>query len=191
MTPHPMVSTRIATPIHTARAIASRPMSRPSRARSHSSPMTPTAIIVARSSGLTNPVNCQPAMRGCRHGGDVVSDNDASERTEEHPLDQGRRSGESRGTRTEGAGHAADKTAGDEQRPAFNVDGPHECREDRRGEHEPDGGFAQRAACDTGDEECRYAKLRDRQRGRLAHRHERQERRRRQDDPNRMTGRDG
>ena len=47
-TPQAMVTRRMATPIQTARASASRPTSRPMRVGSQSSPMTAMAMSVAR-----------------------------------------------------------------------------------------------------------------------------------------------
>ena len=73
--------------------------------------------------------------------------------------------------------HPGDESAGDEQRPALDVDGADERREQRRREHEPRRRFSQRGAGDTGNEESADAELSDRQRGGLAHRQERQQRR--------------
>ena len=98
-----------------------------------------------------------------------MPDDDTGERTEKHALDQCHRLREARGTRSEGSRHTADKAAGNEQRPAFNVDGAYERREDRGGENEPRRGLTQCRSSDARYEECGDAKLCDRQRGGLAH----------------------
>ena len=123
--------------------------------------------------------------RDCRG---VLSDDDAGEGREEEAFDEagGRRGlGRSCPERLMDPGHGS---AGDEQRPAFDVDGADERADHGRGQHEPDSRVSERRSRRAGDEKCGNAELRNGERRRLAHRHERQQRRRRQNDANLTTG---
>ena len=138
-TPHIIVSARMPTPIHTPRAIVSRPMSRPMRARIHSRPISADGEQCRQVLG-PHVTREAPSRDGRdRHAGHVVSDDDAGERAEEKTFDQCRRGREPGGARAECAADTAHKAAGNEQRPAFDVDGAHERGKDRRREHEPGG----------------------------------------------------
>ena len=111
----------------------------------------------------------KPGDRRRRYAGQVVADHDAGERAEEHALDQRRRLRTPAARAPKALRHAADEAAGDEQRPALDVDRARERRQHRRGEDEPRRRLPERVAGDAGNEERRHPELRDRERGGLAH----------------------
>ncbi len=78
---------------------------------------------------------------------------------------------------------------GMQERPALDVDGADERADNRGGEHEPRGGVARATiAAAPATKNAPTPELCDRQRGRLPHRHERQQRRRGQNDPYLTSG---
>ena len=128
--------------------------------------------------------------RNHRHARGVVPDDDDGEGGEQKPLGQdGRGRGAGPG-RPERVPDAADEPAGDEHRPALDVDGAHEGGQDDSGKHEPAGRRPENGGGEAGHEEGCDAELREGERGRLAHRHERQQRRRGQDDADAAAGAD-
>jgi hypothetical protein len=131
----------------------------------------------------------QAPARDCRqrHGRGVLADDNAGEGREEEPFDQSRRS---RGLGHPGAERLLDarhRAAGNEQRPALDVDGADEGAHHRRRQHEPGSRISERRSSDAGNEERGHAELCNRQRGRFPHRHEGEKRGRRQDDANLTT----
>ena len=111
----------------------------------------------------------------------VVSDNDASQGSQEHSFDDRDGGGEPSGTMAECEPDPADETAGNEQRPAFDIDGADSDGHDRRREHKPSGRFAESRLVTAGYEKRGHSQLRDRERRSFSHRQKRQQRGRRQD----------
>ena len=122
--------------------------------------------------------------------GDVVADDDAGERAEQHALGKHRSGRGAARARTERLIDAADEAAGQEERPALDVGGAHERGEERRREHEPDRRVAGHGARRSHHEEHAGAQFREREGRGLPHGNERQQRGRRQDDANAAPGRD-
>ena len=124
--------------------------------------------------------------------GHVVPDHDTGERAEQHALDQRRRLRESGGARarTRCATRLTNPPGMSSAQLSMSIARTNAASTVGR-EHEPRRRLTERRARDAGNEERRDAQLRDRQRGGLPHRHERQQRRRRQDDADRVTGRNG
>ena len=126
---------------------------------------------------------------GGKHGRHVMPDHDAGDCPQEQAFNDRCRDRDSLDSAAEGTRHARHDTTRHEQRPAFNVDGAHERRDDRSGQDEPGGRVANRRRTDAGYEEGRHAELRDRQCRGFPHRQERYKRGRRQNDADRVTGR--
>ena len=100
------------TPIQTARASVSRPMSRPMRVAEPEQPDGDDGDERREILRPDEPGEAPSANGGGRHAGDVVPDHDAGERAEQHALDQRRRGCDSGGARAEGARHAGDEPPG-------------------------------------------------------------------------------
>ncbi len=124
-------------------------------------------------------------QRDCRC---VLADDDTGEGGEEEPFGEAGRGCGSRRPRAKGLMDAGDRASREQQRPALDVDGANKRAHDRGREHEPGGGVPERRSQRTHHEERADAQLRDRQRGRFPHRHERQQRCRGQNDPDLTTG---
>jgi hypothetical protein len=122
---------------------------------------------------------------------EVVTDDETGQRPEQQSLDECRAGGNTSRPWPEGRHDSGFKSAGHEQRPAFEVDRADERGQCGRREHEPAGGLTQCHRHDARHEERRNAKLRDDQRRGVPDGNEPQERRRRQDDSYRVTRRNG
>ena len=176
--PRPSSPARIATPIQTPRAIVLR-LDGPADSRAY--PEQPDhRDRKERRQVFGSHVARESAAGDCGAGtpASVVPDDHAGDRPEEQAFDKRCRGRDGAGARAECGGDAADETSGNEQRPAFDVDGAHERRKHGRREDEPAGRFPERGTRDTGDEERGDAELGNRQRGGLPDRHERQQCRR-------------
>ena len=156
--PQTVTRVRMPTAIHTPRAIRSDVRSNPIRARSHRRPDQQHRN--ERREVFRPHVTRQTPSRDRRQrdGRGVLADDDAGKRREHEPFDQtsrGRGLGCSGAERLMDAGHGA---AGNEQRPALDVDGADEGAHDRGREHEPGGAISERRSSGSGDEERRNAR---------------------------------
>jgi hypothetical protein len=110
-----------------------------------------------------------------------MANEDTSERCEAKAFDEHRCSRERRRSRTECVLGPADETAWNEKRPAFDVGCAREQTQRPSGEDDPGRPVAGGGTSQANREERRDSELRDGKRGCLPDRHERQQRRGRQD----------
>jgi len=107
---------------------------------------------------------------------------------QEQTLDEPRRRSDPARTGTKRGRHTPFDASRHERGPALEVHRAHDRRETSGPEDEPHSRFAQRGPYDAGHKERCDAKLCDDERSRVPRRHESQQRCRRQNDADRVTG---
>ena len=120
--------------------------------------------------------------------GDVVSDDHRRQRAKNQTLDEREGHGRSCGAPAERVLDSTNQTTRDEKGPALDFDRAQQRSHCGRRQHEPAGRIPKRRCDNPGDEECPDPKLRNGERCGPPHRHEREERRGRQDDAYRVAG---
>ena len=120
--------------------------------------------------------------------GDVVSDDNRRQCAENETLDQRDSHRRPRGAAAERVLDAANEPTRNEKRPALDFNRPQQRGQGSRREHEPARRIPKRGCDDSGDKEGRRPQAARGERCGPPHRHEREERRRGQNDAYRVAG---